>query len=91
MKRVASDWAEPFRSVVMQLPDDAAAKVIRLEDWPPPLPEDGVSSWNNHGGRASLAGDAAHAMVMCTSTVPFSFLLRPQNSPRNRSSLWGIQ
>lgn len=64
MKRVASDWAEPFRSMVTQIPGDAEAKVLTLEDWPPPLPEDGVSSWNNHGGRATLAGDAAHAMVM---------------------------
>lgn len=64
MKRIAQDWAEPFRSVVLGIPNSTEPKNIRLEDW---LPE----MWDNRGERVTLVGDAAHAMVMCTfSSVP---------------------
>lgn len=58
MKRLTSDWAEPFRSLIQNLPNDADVISINMEDW---LPEE-----NTHGrGRVTLMGDAAHAITMC--------------------------
>ncbi|OCL14393.1 FAD/NAD(P)-binding domain-containing protein [Glonium stellatum] len=57
MKRIASTWVEPFRSIVLDIPDDTETKPIVLQDWPPPQ---GV-----HGhGRVVMMGDALHPMVM---------------------------
>ncbi|KAK2768631.1 hypothetical protein FQN54_000487 [Arachnomyces sp. PD_36] len=57
MKRLTATWAEPFRSLVHNLPDDNEAVCINLEDW---IPEKGA-----HGtGRIALVGDAAHSMTM---------------------------
>ncbi|KAI9829291.1 MAG: hypothetical protein M1826_005755 [Phylliscum demangeonii] len=76
----ADGWAEPFRSVVAAIPAEAEAKTISLEDWlPPPLPATTTTPkgsdsrarthpqppmWDHRGGKVTLAGDAAHAMVM---------------------------
>ena len=65
MKRLAAGWVEPFRSIVLDIPEDAETKVISLEDWLPPTRK--VDMWDNMGGKVTLAGDAAHAMVMCGS------------------------
>jgi hypothetical protein len=62
MKTITSGWAEPFRGLVQDIPEDAQPKVINLEDWPP---RKGL--WDNRGGRVTLIGDAAHAMTMCKS------------------------
>ncbi|KAL2008410.1 hypothetical protein VTN00DRAFT_6604 [Thermoascus crustaceus] len=57
MKRLTSDWAEPFRSLIQNLPNDADVISIDMEDW---LPEEGA-----HGkGCITLMGDAAHTMTM---------------------------
>ncbi|KAI9882090.1 MAG: hypothetical protein M1823_006166, partial [Watsoniomyces obsoletus] len=70
MKRLAKGWAEPFRSVVLDIPEDADAKVISLEDWPPPKVSNGdgkkavKKGWDHFQGKVTLAGDAGHAMVM---------------------------
>lgn len=68
MRRIARDWAEPFRSVVLDIPEETEPKNVRLEDWLP-------GTWDNRGGRVTLVGDAAHAMVMCRFS-PFSCFLR---------------
>lgn len=84
MKTLAAGWAEPFRSVVLDIPPHAEPTAISLEDWPPPRRsqhwrqgkrdveaekekgEEGRTVWERAtGGRVTLAGDAAHAMVMC--------------------------
>lgn len=65
MKRLAAGWVEPFRSIVLDIPFNAVAKVIALEDWPPPIRKEDM--WDNRDGKVTLAGDAAHAMVMCES------------------------
>jgi len=58
MKSLSTDWAEPFRSLVQNLPDDAEVISINMEDWHPEA--------NTHGrGRVLLMGDAAHTMTMC--------------------------
>lgn len=63
MKTISSGWAEPFRTIVQNLPADADVKTISLEDWVPPSME----KWdtNAHGlQRVILVGDSAHAMTM---------------------------
>lgn len=58
MKERASDFTEPFRSIVMDIPDDLdLATPLRLGDFP-------CREWDNRGGRVTLAGDSAHAMTM---------------------------
>ena len=67
MKSLVEGWAEPFRESVMSIPEDTDVKTIRLEDW---VPRKGV--WDHKQGTVTLAGDAAHAMTMCTSSL-FSY------------------
>jgi hypothetical protein len=62
MKMISSGWVEPFRGIVHDIPEDTEAKVISLEDWPPRK-----GQWDNHEGRVTMIGDAAHAMTMCKS------------------------
>lgn len=61
MKRRAATFAEPLRGMIMDIPDDADAKPLRIRDFVPP-PE----GWRGGDldGRVTLAGDAAHAMTM---------------------------
>lgn len=65
MKKLASGWAEPFSSIVQDIPAGIEAKPIALEDWPP-----SKGLWDNAGGRITLVGDAAHAMTMCKCLLP---------------------
>jgi 2-polyprenyl-6-methoxyphenol hydroxylase-like FAD-dependent oxidoreductase len=57
MKRRAEVFHENLRGVVQSMPDDTGCVEIVLQDWP-------HLDWDNHGGRVTLAGDAAHAMTM---------------------------
>jgi 2-polyprenyl-6-methoxyphenol hydroxylase-like FAD-dependent oxidoreductase len=61
MKRIAYNWADPFRTIVQSIPDETDVKTISLEDWVPP--QDG---WNAVSGSdcVILVGDSAHAMTM---------------------------
>ena len=61
MKKIASDWADPFHEIVQSIPQDAEPKKIVLEDWVPPH-----DNWTDVPGsdRVVLIGDAAHAMTM---------------------------
>jgi 2-polyprenyl-6-methoxyphenol hydroxylase-like FAD-dependent oxidoreductase len=76
MKRLSSEWSDPFKSIIAAIPDDAQPVTLKLEDWPPPL-QPGVQNggWDNLGGRVTLAGDAAHAMTMYRGEV-FNHALR---------------
>lgn len=65
MKRIAHGWAEPFRSIVQEMPEETEPKQIRLEDWPPDQ-----RALDNRAGKVTLVGDAAHAMVMCRFSFP---------------------
>lgn len=69
MRSLADGWAEPFREIVQSIPDGVEAKSIALEDWPTPA----KGSWCNFHGRATLVGDAAHAMTMCKSALLLLF------------------
>lgn len=62
MKRLVDGWAEPMRSIIADLPDDTHVREISIMEW---LPEKG--KWDTHGGRVTIAGDAAHPMSSCKS------------------------
>ena len=57
MKLLAQNWAEPFRSVVQNIPPDCEILPIHLADWIP-------RRTTAFDGRVVLIGDSAHAMVM---------------------------
>lgn len=57
MKCRAKDFHPTLRDAVQSIPDTANVLEITLQDWP-------ALGWNSHGGRVTLAGDAAHAMTM---------------------------
>lgn len=57
MKRRADEFHETLRDVVQSIPEDTECLEIVLQDWP-------CLEWDNHRGRVTLAGDAAHAMTM---------------------------
>lgn len=63
MKRRADGFAEPLRSIVMDIPDDLDFTTpLRLGDFP-------CRDWDNKNGRITLAGDSAHAMTMYRGTL----------------------
>lgn len=85
MKQLAADWAEPFRSLVQNIPPDAQVTSINVEDW---LPSNSNCNARGHG-RMVLMGDAAHTMTMCEYLHKSSFfsaemLTFLQYSPRRR-------
>lgn len=57
MKRRAEVFHENLRRTIQCMPEDTNCVEIVLQDWP-------CLDWHNYGGRATLAGDAAHAMTM---------------------------
>ena len=85
MKRMAEGWAEPFREMVMNMPEDTDPKAIVLEDF---LPKERM--WDNMEGRITLVGDAAHAMTMCTYYSPYTASLRTWHGAyyTSRSGRW---
>jgi 2-polyprenyl-6-methoxyphenol hydroxylase-like FAD-dependent oxidoreductase len=58
MKHLAEPFHETLRKVINSIPDDALILEVKLADWP-------TQEWDNHDGRITLVGDAAHAMTMC--------------------------
>ncbi|RFU28012.1 hypothetical protein B7463_g8318, partial [Scytalidium lignicola] len=56
LKQKASVMCEPFRSAALWMPDDTNVTYDRMAYWVP-VP------WDNHDGRVTLAGDAAHPMT----------------------------
>lgn len=65
MKQRADAFAEPFRSIFADIPDDLDITTpIRLADFP-------CIAWNNSDGRITLAGDSAHAMTMHVLFLPY--------------------
>ncbi|CAI7660321.1 unnamed protein product [Penicillium bialowiezense] len=57
MKQRARGFAPFLQQAVDRIPDGTPVTEIKLADWE-------CLDWNNHGGRVTLAGDAAHAMTM---------------------------
>lgn len=57
MKRRAQEFHPTLKAIVDGIPADTPITEISLQDWP-------CQEWDNHSGRVTLAGDAAHAMTM---------------------------
>jgi len=56
LKEKGALLCEPFRSAVAWIPDDTVVTYDTMAYW--------VSiPWDNHDGRVTLAGDAAHPMT----------------------------
>ena len=66
MKRRAESFAEPLRSAVLAVPDETVPFEIKIADWE-------WVEWQATSGRATLVGDAAHAMTMCMYCLPHSY------------------
>lgn len=62
IRQLATNWNETFRDLVYSIPETTELREIVLEDWPPVQ-----GRWDNHNGRVTLVGDAAHCMTMCKS------------------------
>jgi 2-polyprenyl-6-methoxyphenol hydroxylase-like FAD-dependent oxidoreductase len=61
-------FCEPFHSAAEALENGSSAFVRSLTYWRP-------VEWPNHGGRITLAGDSAHAMLPCKSAFCPLYLL----------------
>lgn len=59
MKALTANWADPFRSLIHQVPDETEVVSIRVADW--------IFSPRRQRGhpRVVLVGDSAHTMTMC--------------------------
>jgi 2-polyprenyl-6-methoxyphenol hydroxylase-like FAD-dependent oxidoreductase len=71
MRMKCSDLAEPFRSAVQEIPDGTKIWCDKIHYW---LPE----PWDNHHGRVTLVGDAAHPMMPCKFS---SCIISPKKLP----------
>lgn len=60
IKEMAKSHADPWKSAFAWLADDHPLWFMGLTDWDPAAPE---HVWDNHGGRLTIAGDAAHTMT----------------------------
>jgi 2-polyprenyl-6-methoxyphenol hydroxylase-like FAD-dependent oxidoreductase len=67
LKEFGEKFADPFRSAFAWLKDDQPVWYSPMTQWDPSLPE---HQWDNHGGRVTLAGDAAHPMTFRTQPPP---------------------
>jgi len=56
IKKRALSYGEPFKTFALAIPDDTPVWHNRLPSWFP-------KPWDNHNGRITLIGDAAHAMT----------------------------
>ncbi|TFB07504.1 putative FAD-dependent monooxygenase [Trichoderma ghanense] len=57
MKRLATGFHPDLHDAIQAIPESSPTLHVILQDWP-------CQDWNNRDGRVTLAGDAAHAMVM---------------------------
>ncbi|CBF71386.1 hypothetical protein AN6750.2 [Aspergillus nidulans FGSC A4] len=60
VKQFAQHFTDPWKSAFEWLPDDQKVWYMCLTDFDPGCDE---HRWDNHDGRVTLAGDAAHAMT----------------------------
>lgn len=57
-KKHAEGCSEPWKSAFAWMPDGNPVWAVPLADWDPKR-----HPWNNHGGLATIVGDAAHTMT----------------------------
>ncbi|KAK4692438.1 hypothetical protein P7C71_g4770, partial [Lecanoromycetidae sp. Uapishka_2] len=61
VKSLAKNFADPFKSAFEWMPDDTTSIWYnKMRQWDPSSPD---HEWDNHNGRITLAGDAAHPMT----------------------------
>lgn len=56
-RELMSGFCEPFRTAAMKLGESEKIPIYAGQQWAPTM------DWDNHGGRVTLAGDAAHPML----------------------------
>lgn len=56
LKERASKFADPFKKILLSIPEDTVCWHNRLSSWP-------SEPWDNRNGTVTLAGDAAHPMT----------------------------
>lgn len=60
-KQLVSEFYDPVKTIYEAMSDDSTtAWYIKLQQWDPQAPG---HQWDNHGGRVTLAGVAAHPMT----------------------------
>ncbi|WPH00023.1 Hypothetical protein R9X50_00284600 [Acrodontium crateriforme] len=59
LKKISNTWADPFKSILQNIPETTSSKSITIVEW---IPNTGV--WDNRKGKITLIGDAAHTMTM---------------------------
>ncbi|KAK0712037.1 hypothetical protein B0H67DRAFT_611960 [Lasiosphaeris hirsuta] len=57
IKATSDDLIEPFRSQIQSTPESDGCFIDEMRTWVPVM-------WETHGGRVTLAGDAAHPMLV---------------------------
>lgn len=60
--RAASTFAEPFKSIFLNIPDDTHVYENKMNYWVP-------QHWDSAKGRLALLGDAVHPMTFRTYTI----------------------
>ena len=55
-KSRAGEFCDPWRTAGLEVNDDVVLPVDPGLNWTPP-------PWDNHGGKVTIAGDAAHSML----------------------------
>jgi hypothetical protein len=72
IRSIAQQWAEPFRSFLMLMPDTTEIKQLDLSDFVPRIEL-------RSNGNVLLVGDAFHAMAMCKCFLPIRATLQTIN------------
>lgn len=60
VREKGKEYAEPWKSAFTWLPENHPCWYLGLTVWDP---SDATHVWDNHSGRVTLAGDAAHPMT----------------------------
>lgn len=70
IKERAKEMAEPARSAFTWIPEDTPVHKADISYWI-------TQPWDNHGGRMTLVGDAAHPMPPCEFSISLRSMLHP--------------
>lgn len=72
-----------FQSAVEWTPCDSSVYISEMKYWIP-------TPWDNLGGRVTLAGDAAHPMLICTQNLLPLFSARRTDSSQIEGRVFSI-